>query len=51
MMKIINKHEEDEMETWHDYKISGRDVRFPQHEDKEPSLVITYSVEELNKIS
>jgi hypothetical protein len=49
MMKIQNRYEEDENETYHDYKICGRDVRFPQHEDKEPSLVITYSVEELIK--
>jgi hypothetical protein len=46
-MRITNRHEEDEMETWHDYKICGRDVRFPQHEDKEPSQCITYRIGEL----
>jgi hypothetical protein len=46
-MKIINKHEEDELEFWHDYKVKGKDVRFPEHSNKQSSKVTTYKIEEL----
>jgi hypothetical protein len=46
-MKIINKYEEDENEFYHDYKINWRDIRFPEHGNKQSSECITYKIEEL----
>jgi hypothetical protein len=45
-MRIVNKYEEDENEFWHDFKIKGKDVRFPDS-NKQSSKVTTYKIEEL----
>jgi hypothetical protein len=43
-MRIINKHEEDELEFYHDYKIKGKDVRFPEHDNKQSGNVTIWNL-------